>query len=309
MATQGDVAASYSTGETPQESNQSVPNEASADSTGPNLSGENSVQSSLPVEESNGANSTGPNEESSGANSTSFIPELRVGLEFASKEAAFEYYKKYSYLHGFGVYSNGGFSADGKKKRVIYRCHKARNSRSGKVKPVPEKKRVQEKTGCLANINVCFNPLKELWFISSFVTEHNHELAPEFSHKIKSHRSMKFYVKKQLEINENAGLPTIGNINVVMQMCGGEDVCGFTERDARNVLEKLRRSGLKNGDAEAMMSFFRQTKEDDPDFYYACKFSEENRLEIVFWADSVSRAAYRYFGDAVSFDATYIVNK
>ncbi|KAJ1687493.1 hypothetical protein LUZ63_018883 [Rhynchospora breviuscula] len=66
---------------------------------------------------------------------------------------------------------------------------------------------------------------------------------------------------------------------------------------------------MQNGDAEAMMSFFRQAKRDDPEFYYACKFSPENRLEIVFWADSVSRAAYRYFGDAVSFDATYIVNK
>ncbi|KAJ1694906.1 hypothetical protein LUZ63_011604 [Rhynchospora breviuscula] len=281
MVAKGEVAASYSIGEdlsfetspeTSDESKQSVFNEVAADPT------ENSVQSNNPVQ----------NEESNGADSTCFIPDLRVGLEFASNEAAFEYYKKYAYLHGFGVYSNGGSSSDGKKKRVIIRCHRGRVSRSKKVKPVVEKKRVQEKTGCLASINLTFNPSKELWIISSINPEHNHELCPEFSHKIKSHRSMKFYVKKQLEINENAGLPTIGNINVVMQMGGGPDLCGFTERDVRNVIGKLRRYKMQNGDAEAMMSFFRQAKRDDPEFYYACKFSLENRLEIVFWADSMS---------------------
>ncbi|KAJ3706731.1 hypothetical protein LUZ61_010436 [Rhynchospora tenuis] len=250
------------------------------------------------------------NEDSSGDSANQFfIPEIRIGLEFPSKEAAFEYYKMHSYLNGFGVYSNGGSSADGKKQRVIFRCHKARPSRAGKVKPVPEKKQVQEKTNYLASLTVSYNISKEVWFISSFNTEHNHLLTPEFSHKMKSHRSIELYVKKQLEINKNAGLSAIANIKVAMQMAGGVDVCRFIERDARNYIGKLRRSGLKNGYAEAMMAFFRQAKADDPEFYYACKFSLENRLEIVFWADSVARAAYRYFGDAVSFDATYIVNK
>ncbi|KAJ3703281.1 hypothetical protein LUZ61_006986 [Rhynchospora tenuis] len=270
------------------------------DSTGHTLSAANSEVSEHSI----------LNEDSSGDSANQFfIPEIRIGLEFPSKEAAFEYYKMHSYLNGFGVYSNGGSSADGKKQRVIFRCHKARPSRAGKVKPVPEKKRVQEKTNCLASLTVSYNTSKEVWFISSFNTEHNHLLTPEFSHKMKSHRSIELYVKRQLEINENAGLSAIANIKVAMQMAGGVDVCRFIERDARNFIGKLRRSGLKNGDAEAMMDFFRQAKADDPDFYYACKFSPENCLEIVFWADSVAHAAYRYFGDAVSFDATYIVNK
>ncbi|KAH9770971.1 putative lysophospholipase BODYGUARD 4 [Citrus sinensis] len=36
---------------------------------------------------------------------------------------------------------------------------------------------------------------------------------------------------------------------------------------------------------------------------------ENDRLKNVFWADRRSRAAYKYFGDVVTFDTTYLTNK
>ncbi|KAJ1699029.1 hypothetical protein LUZ63_007541 [Rhynchospora breviuscula] len=95
----------------------------------------------------------------------------------------------------------------------------------------------------------------------------------------------------------------------VTEMGGGPDHCGFTERDYRNYLAKLRRGSFQKGDAEALMQFFREAKQNDPKFYYSYKFDSDNRLEIVFWADSTSQSWYEFFGDVVTFDATYIVNR
>ena len=36
---------------------------------------------------------------------------------------------------------------------------------------------------------------------------------------------------------------------------------------------------------------------------------DEGRLKILFWADARSRAAYQEFGDAITFDTTYLTNK
>ncbi|KAH9706420.1 protein FAR1-RELATED SEQUENCE [Citrus sinensis] len=39
------------------------------------------------------------------------------------------------------------------------------------------------------------------------------------------------------------------------------------------------------------------------------KLKSEDRLENVFWADRRSKAAYKYFGNVVTFDTTYLTNK
>ncbi|KAJ3696583.1 hypothetical protein LUZ61_000288 [Rhynchospora tenuis] len=139
--------------------------------------------------------------------------------------------------------------------------------------------------------------------------DHTHEVCPQYSHKLTGFRELQDHIKKQLEANHNSGVPVNANINAVTQMAGGADFCGFTERDARNYLDSLRRLQFKNGDAEALMKYFRDKQSADPNFFYRVKFNEENRLENVFWADSICRASSKYFGDVVSFDTTYIVNK
>ncbi|XP_015387718.1 protein FAR1-RELATED SEQUENCE 5-like [Citrus sinensis] len=43
--------------------------------------------------------------------------------------------------------------------------------------------------------------------------------------------------------------------------------------------------------------------------FFSIDLDEEDRLKNVFWADPRSRAAYKYFGDVITFDSAYITNK
>ncbi|GFY93101.1 FAR1-related sequence 3 [Actinidia rufa] len=66
---------------------------------------------------------------------------------------------------------------------------------------------------------------------------------------------------------------------------------------------------LGKGDADAMLEYFMRMQDDNSDFYYVMDLNENNRLRNVFWADARSRAAFKEFGDVVTFDTTYLVNK
>ena len=44
-------------------------------------------------------------------------------------------------------------------------------------------------------------------------------------------------------------------------------------------------------------------------FFFSLDLDEEGRLNNVFWADPRSKAAYKDFGDVVTFDTTYLTNK
>ena len=44
-------------------------------------------------------------------------------------------------------------------------------------------------------------------------------------------------------------------------------------------------------------------------FFFSIDLDEQDRLKNVFQVDPMSRAAYKYFGDVVTFDTTYLTNK
>ncbi|KAJ1693496.1 hypothetical protein LUZ63_010194 [Rhynchospora breviuscula] len=230
------------------------------------------------------------------------------GMQFTSSEACLTYYLRYAFEKGFGVMKNGGASKDC-KERCIFTCARGGKPRGKSKKAITERNKLVVKIGCKAALYVKLNSSTNKWVITEFIDKHNHELHPEYVHKIRCFRHLKEWARKQLELNDSAGVSVVANINAVTQMGGGPEHCGFTERDCRNYLAKLRRDNFQKGDAAALMQQFREKKLKDPNFYYSYKFDTDNRLETVFWADSVSRSWYRYFGDVVTFDATYIVNR
>ncbi|XP_026440583.1 protein FAR-RED IMPAIRED RESPONSE 1-like [Papaver somniferum] len=82
-----------------------------------------------------------------------------------------------------------------------------------------------------------------------------------------------------------------------------------TSKDCRNMVDKLRRIRLGEGDAAAILKYFAKMSTQNSGFYYKVDLDEEGHLDKVFWADGRSREAYKEFGDVISFDTTYLVNK
>ncbi|XP_028098131.1 protein FAR-RED IMPAIRED RESPONSE 1-like [Camellia sinensis] len=90
---------------------------------------------------------------------------------------------------------------------------------------------------------------------------------------------------------------------------GGYESLTFDERDARNYINRARKLGLGEGDSDALRKYFLRIHAQNSSFYYMIDVDTDFRIRNLFWADAMSRAAYKEFGDVVSFDTTYLTNK
>ncbi|KAJ3686390.1 hypothetical protein LUZ61_015554 [Rhynchospora tenuis] len=199
------------------------------------------------------------------------VPAPYKGMEFPTSEAGHLYYLRYAYDRGFGVLKNGGSSKDG-RQRVIVLCTKGGKTKKTSKKAIPDKNKKVEKQACPARMYLKLDQTRNVWIVTGVTEEHNHTLCPEHSHKIKAFRTIKDWAIKQLELNDRAGVSIASNINAVMEMGDGPLHCGFTERDGRNLIAKMRRGKFHKGDAEALMQYFREAKQKDPKFYYSYRY-------------------------------------
>ncbi|KAJ3683146.1 hypothetical protein LUZ60_013373 [Juncus effusus] len=138
--------------------------------------------------------------------------------------------------------------------------------------------------------------------------EHDHGCAPDKVRYMRCHRIIPQFVRKQLEINEDAGIPKNLSIHSMFDQTGGYNTCMYTERDLRNLLAQRRALKLGEGDADALVCYFADRQRRCSYFYYLCEMDGDGRLRNVFWSDGRSRASYKYFGDVVTFDTTYLTN-
>ena len=147
--------------------------------------------------------------------------------------------------------------------------------------------------------------------LSSFVLKHTHAMSPTKALYFKCNRMLEPHVKRRLELNDSAGIRMNKSFNSFVVEKGGHENVPFLERDCRNHVQRLRRSRLRlgKGDADAMLEYFMRMRDDNSDFYHVINLNENNRLRNVFWANAWSRAAFKEFGDVVTFDTTYLVNR
>ncbi|XP_057249279.1 protein FAR1-RELATED SEQUENCE 5-like [Beta vulgaris subsp. vulgaris] len=115
--------------------------------------------------------------------------------------------------------------------------------------------------------------------------------------------------KEIIITNERAGVPISRNYATFAVRYGGFGVVPFSEKDCRNLVSKHRRLCLQKGDFAAMEKHFIEMSSKDKKFYYMYDTSDDGTLKNIFWADGRCRAAYREFGDVVSFDTTYLRNR
>ncbi|XVF08841.1 hypothetical protein REPUB_Repub07fG0038400 [Reevesia pubescens] len=236
-----------------------------------------------------------------------------IGMEFQSLEEALDLYTKYAKREGFGI----------RKSRITkyrttqliigqefvcskqgYRAKKYLE-REDRTQAPPDKTLV----GCKAMIYVS-KKADDKWLISRFVWDHTHELAtPKSAKFLHVHRKRIVVQRNLIDVLDVSGICPSKIMSVLANESGGIDMVGLTERDIQNYLTSKRQKQLEKGDAQLMLTYFKECQTKNPRFFYAIQMDVEGQLANCFWVDSRSRMAYKYFGDVVAFDLTYLTNR
>ncbi|CAH8346032.1 unnamed protein product [Eruca vesicaria subsp. sativa] len=204
---------------------------------------------------------------------------INEGLEFESKEEAFEFYKEYAKSIGFNTIIKAsrrsrmsGKFIDAKFVCTRYGSKKTEEEEDINIPQARKRGRINRsssKTDCKA----CLHVKKRQdgrWVVRALVKEHNHETFP-------------------------------GQANSIRETSGREKI--VKEMKSRKF------QALEDGDVERLLSFFTEMQAENPFFFYAIDLSEEQTLRNVFWVDAKGRLDYTCFCDVVSIDTTFIKNE
>ncbi|KAH9702052.1 protein FAR1-RELATED SEQUENCE [Citrus sinensis] len=196
---------------------------------------------------------------------------------------------------------------DGSLRYVTFTC--GRNGKSKAKSTNVLRLQPNQKIGCNAKIGGRLDFVSGKWVIGNLILEHNHAVSPSKSRYYRCNYTISPFVKKQLKINEKAGIKMAQSFKSIVVEAGGFENVSFLERDARNHVDKVRRLRLRERDAIAIQRHFQKMQTENDEFFFSINLDEEGQLKNVFWADPRSRAAYNDFGDVVTFDTTYLTNK
>ncbi|XP_074377611.1 protein FAR1-RELATED SEQUENCE 5-like [Apium graveolens] len=209
-------------------------------------------------------------------NSNDVVP--YVGKIFDTLDDAEAFYRNYGRKEGFEI--------------IIRNTHKRTNinepsyrlficRKGGRVGATPldfgKGKRVREvipRTNCGARMCVVHKMKMDKWQISSVDLEHNHKLvSPEKVQFFQRSLNIDPMTRSLIELFNKSGIETGKVMKFLSETKGGVENLGFSNQDVRNVIH------------------------------------DENRVRGLVWVDPRSMNAYKNFGDVVTFDSTYRMNR
>lgn len=242
-----------------------------------------------------------------------YIPQVKIELkprlhqEFETVDDVAKFYNRYAKDAGFSTRSHTtATSKDGTLLlRKEYVCYKQGNSKVEGEK----RKRGLPKVGCDARIAVVRKKESGRYVVSVFVEGHNHPLtSPSRVHLLRSHRGLSKVNKVLSEQLSLVNVQKHKQFDFFGVQAGGIENIGCIQRDFYNYGRACRQQ-KKGHDGDLLYMHFQNEKEKDSSFVYTIESDEEDRVKRCFWADSISRRAYSFYGDVVIFDTTYNTNR
>ncbi|XP_020586984.1 protein FAR1-RELATED SEQUENCE 6-like isoform X1 [Phalaenopsis equestris] len=220
--------------------------------------------------------------------------EPKVGMVFESYDDVFRFYKEYGHRKGFGVVIKRSWFRKGKCRRADLSCWKSGcgsiNQQSSSIaKPTT-------KTNCQAMITVR-NWKDDFLFITDVILDHNHSLSPSKARYFRCNRKL---LAKKSDFVDETGMDVSGKPSLNQN---GDKIVSLNSVHKEGTLK------LKEGDAIKICEYFSDMQRKNPNFFYLLDWDEEGYLRNLFWADAKSRSSYDYFGDIVTFDTTFLLNK
>ncbi|PKA66380.1 Protein FAR1-like sequence 5 [Apostasia shenzhenica] len=217
-----------------------------------------------------------------------------VGMEFESLEMAKTFYYAYASRMGFEarVRQSRRSLHDESLKMLKLVCSKHRyhsgrdeNGDDGRKGLVPDPSR----EGCNALFEIVRKDA-DVWMVSKLELDHTHELAPSPHSKVRCVRSQ-------------------GEILVIAKNFSDTRNLLLSSQDSQGYPREIRYNDLGPEDAQNLLEYFKKTQMDNPAFFYALQYEQNNCMTNIFWADAKARMAYHYFGDSVTLDFSYKNNK
>jgi hypothetical protein len=171
-----------------------------------------------------------------------------------------------------------------------------------------QRKTLSNRCGCIAKLAIRYGG-SDGYVLKIFEERHTHPMMDDAAkHFAKSNRKVSAHQKEFIMncLRSNIGLTS--SYKVYKEMVGSYSKIGATLVDFKNFKRDLN-SYLLGCDAQMVIDDFFKKKEICEAFHFDYDVDEEQKLCRLFWCDPIARKSFSYFGDVVSADATYKMNR
>ncbi|KAL9680605.1 hypothetical protein QQ045_018487 [Rhodiola kirilowii] len=239
----------------------------------------------------------------------------RIGMVFQHVNDAITFYKNYAYIAGFSVrLSITSTRSDGVLTHKYLVCSKegfkGKHALVDTVSMVEQSERHRRDSRCGCYARMCLNISDGgVYCVYSFEEAHNHWLVDDIGKQYLNQNRQLSVVHQNIIMH--CGKYRIGATkahHLVKDLCGGFSNVGATIIDFKNFKRDLKLYiGLN--DAQMIVDSLMNKKNTCKCYSFEYFVDEHGSLSRLFWADHVARGDCIIFGDVVSFDATYRINK
>ncbi|KAL9664284.1 hypothetical protein QQ045_019683 [Rhodiola kirilowii] len=233
-------------------------------------------------------------------------------MTFASDEAAYDLFYRYGVHCRFDIRCGPAKKhRDGTiLKRYLY-CNKegfvvnnSLDTENGKRKK-GSRNCTSSRCGCKAKLFIKLNGASD-YIVTEFVERHNHGMASvDAAQFLKCRRKMKTEHKRFVFGCGKANLGSVRSYKLSKHPVGG--YVGAQKNDFHNFhRDVVAFIGLD--DAQLVLNNLVKKKEMCSSFFYEYSV-DKGALSGIFWADSICQLNFHAFGDVLTFDATYSLNR
>ena len=113
----------------------------------------------------------------------------------------------------------------------------------------------------------------------------------------------------EVDLAEQSEISLKSAYELIGRQVGGRESLGFTKLDQKNYPRIRRQKDLAYREAGYLLKYFSDETLKNPSFFYSMQLNNAEQITNIFWADAKMIIDYGQFGDVVSFDTTYKVNK
>ncbi|XP_023768352.2 protein FAR1-RELATED SEQUENCE 5-like [Lactuca sativa] len=231
----------------------------------------------------------------------------KVTSKFNSYGEAVTMYRNYALECGFDVRLG---RVQKKKNGIITNrhlvCNREGNPNTSKVDTLDiEHKKTQRRKdlfrrNCKTKVVLEIIPDTLKYVVSDFVEQHNHELFSKSNMYLS--RS-----KRKLDYSQEIFIHNLSKHRLYSAIQVGPSVRGGLVSDFNNARRNLN-CYIGGRDAKFLVDKMNDRKKNVPSFTFEYKVLNK-RLNALFWADETAKHNYNSFGDVLSLDATFSMNK